>query len=224
MPRLKVYSDFDGTIARVDVTDHVLERLAAPEWQEIEAAWRAGEIDAAACMRRQIALIEATPGALDACLDEVEIDPAFPDFVRFCEAAAIPLLIVSDGVDYFAQRILRRHRLDHLRVCANQLVESGGFALRHPWQQPDCRARSGVCKCAIVVGKSEVSSDSFTVYVGDGRSDRCVSERVDLLFAKHELASYCRSIGVSHVPFVGFDDVQRTLSQFVQSLHEEYVR
>ncbi len=223
-PRLKVFSDFDGTIARVDVTDRVLERLATPEWEQVEASWRAGEIDAATCMRRQIALIDATRDALDACLDEVEIDPDFPEFVRFCAASAIPLQIVSDGVDYFARRILRRYRLDHLRVSANRLIESRGFSLRHPWQQPDCRARSGVCKCAIVAGKSDVPSDDFTVYVGDGRSDRCVSERVDLLFAKHELATYCRTIGASYVAFAGFADVQRTLSQFLQSLQDEQLK
>jgi len=220
---LKVYSDFDGTIARVDVTDRMLERFAAPAWEDIEAAWRVGEIDAATCMRRQISLIDATPRDLYACLDEIEIDPAFPAFVRFCAAHEIPLAIVSDGVEEFARRILDRHGIAHLDVCANELVESTPLSLRHPWRQPDCRAGSGVCKCAIVAGKRDGSSDSFVVYIGDGRSDRCVSTQVDLLFAKHELATYCRSIRAPYVEFQGFDDVQRTLLPLIQSLDEENV-
>ncbi|MGE3142708.1 MAG: HAD-IB family phosphatase, partial [Hyphomonadaceae bacterium] len=118
---MHVFCDFDGTIAQCDVTDLALQAFAAPEWEDLERAWLAGQMDAAACMRGQIALMEAPSALLDALLDSVEIDPGFADFVAWCEARAIPVTVVSDGVDYFIQRVLRRHGLARLPVSSHQL-------------------------------------------------------------------------------------------------------
>ena len=210
---LRVFTDFDGTVARDDVTDAVLERFAPPEWETIEARWRSGEIDAATCMRRQIALIDAPPSALEAFLDGLEIDPGFPRFAEWCHEEGIPLAIVSDGVDHFARRILARHGLSHLPVFANQWVSDGGrYSLRQPWRAPGCRAGAGVCKCSIAADRAAAPAGDRWVYVGDGRSDRCVSPRADLLFAKDDLASHCREHRMPYLPFESFDDVREALS------------
>ena len=209
---LRLYTDFDGTVARQDVTDAVLRQFAPSEWEAIEAAWSAGEIDAASCMRRQIALIEAPASALDALLDSVEIDPGFPHFVAWCEAEGIPLVVVSDGVDYFVRRILARYGFGRLPVFANRLVFAGEqYELRHPWLAPACRSGAGVCKCAIAANRGAARTRDCLVYVGDGRSDRCVSAHADVLFAKDGLASHCRERGRPYFPFDDFDDVREAL-------------
>jgi 2-hydroxy-3-keto-5-methylthiopentenyl-1-phosphate phosphatase len=207
-----VYTDFDGTVARGDVTDAVLRRFAPQEWETIERAWRSGEIDGAACMRAQIGLIEAPTTALDEFLDQIDLDPAFPRFVAWCTEECIPLTIVSDGVDYFAKRILERHGLAHLPVFANQLVfGSGRYALRQPWCASNCRAGAGVCKCVIASEWGSSRGTDPLVYVGDGRSDLCVSACADFLFAKDDLASHCRSQDLPYFPFESFDEVRETL-------------
>jgi 2-hydroxy-3-keto-5-methylthiopentenyl-1-phosphate phosphatase len=206
-----VYTDFDGTVAQQDVTDAVLRRFAPEEWETIESAWRAGEIDAAACMRAQIALIEASRAALDAFLDQIELDPGFPRFVAWCAEERVPLTIVSDGVDYFAQRILERHGLGHLPLFANHLkVEARRYTLTHPWRAPECRAGAGVCKCVIAAADSREEAD-LLVYVGDGRSDRCVATSADFLFAKDDLAAYCRRQRLPYLAFQNFDQVREML-------------
>lgn len=203
--------DFDGTVARGDVTDAVLERFAAPEWEGIEAQWVAGEIDAATCMRRQIALIEAPMTALETFLDSQELDPSFPKFAAWCCDARVPLAIVSDGVEDFARRILGRHGLEQLPLYANRLkFDSGRYALAHPWRQRACCAGSGVCKCAIAAG-GDPESRPILAYVGDGRSDRCVAAQADLVFAKDGLAAHCLERGIPHLPWASFDDVRRAL-------------
>jgi 2-hydroxy-3-keto-5-methylthiopentenyl-1-phosphate phosphatase len=196
-----VYTDFDGTVAQLDVTDAVLRRFAPEEWETIESAWRAGEIDAAACMR----------AALDGFLDQIELDPGFPRFVAWCAEERVPLTIVSDGVDYFAQRILEHHGLGHLPLFANHLkVEAQRYTLTHPWRAPECRAGAGVCKCAIATADSTEEPD-LLVYVGDGRSDRCVATSADFLFAKDDLAAHCRRQRLPYLPFENFDQVRETL-------------
>ena len=204
---MHIYSDFDGTIARCDVTDLVLQTFAGPEWEEIEAEWQDGIIDAATCMRRQIRLIDAAQPALDDLLAGVEIDPGFPEFVAWCRSQAIPLTVVSDGVDYFIGQILRRHGLGSLPVFANALVrDKSGLRLDHPWRSPACVAQSGVCKCEVTG-----AAPGLKVYIGDGRSDECVSATADLLFAKDKLAIHCDNANIPFVPFETFHDVRRHL-------------
>jgi 2-hydroxy-3-keto-5-methylthiopentenyl-1-phosphate phosphatase len=49
------------------------------------------------------------------------------------------------------------------------------------------------------------------VYVGDGRSDFCVSARADILFAKAGLATYAASLNRPHHTFETFHDVTARL-------------
>jgi 2-hydroxy-3-keto-5-methylthiopentenyl-1-phosphate phosphatase len=49
------------------------------------------------------------------------------------------------------------------------------------------------------------------VYIGDGRSDFCIAEEADLLFARSVLARHCVDNGLPFVAFETFSDVQRYL-------------
>ena len=62
----KILCDFDGTICAPDATDAILERLAAPQWRDIERDWRAGLIGSRECMSRQIALVDASKCRIEA--------------------------------------------------------------------------------------------------------------------------------------------------------------
>ena len=68
-----VYVDFDGTIAPGDPTDSIFARFADPYWQVIEEEWQQGRASSWETMQRQVALIRATPEALDAFVDTVRI-------------------------------------------------------------------------------------------------------------------------------------------------------
>lgn len=210
---MHVFCDFDGTVSAVDTTDHILNRLASPAWEALEADWLAGRLDAAACMRGQIALIQGADADLAAALDEVEIDPGFAAFAAWCQAEAIQLTIVSDGVDFFIRRILTRHGLGHLAIVANRLAGAAGARrLEQPHRREGCAAGSGVCKCAVAQAGA---ATPLMVYVGDGRSDFCVSQRADLLFAKGALAAYAAGRGQAHHTYDTFDDITAALASLL---------
>ncbi len=210
---MRIICDFDGTITRRDTTDLVLETLADPTWRDLEDSWVAGRITAAACMRAQIALIGGSSEDLDALLDTVQLDPGFVAFAAWCGDRDLPLSIVSDGVDLFIARILSRHGLAHLPVIANQLIgKASAWSLKQPWRRDGCAAGSGVCKCAAIGVWSNAPRPPVTVFVGDGRSDFCVSGRADLLFAKGALADYATARVQPFIRFDTFDDVTRALA------------
>jgi 2-hydroxy-3-keto-5-methylthiopentenyl-1-phosphate phosphatase len=214
---MRIICDFDGTITRQDSTDLVLETLADPEWQVLQAEWVAGRLSGADCMAGQVALIGGSARDLDAILDTVELDPGFLDFVAWCEARGLELRIVSDGVDYFISRILARHGLGRLTAVANRLTgEAGAWGLQPRRNGPDCAAGSGVCKCAAAA--LDAPDDDTLVFVGDGRSDFCIAGRADVLFAKGQLAAHADGLKRPYLPFDTFDDVRRSLSVLVDDL------
>lgn len=207
---MRIICDFDGTVTRQDSTDLVLEALAAPEWRILQDDWVAGRLSAEACMRGQVALIGGSDADLDAVLDTVELDPGFEAFVDWSEAVGLPLSIVSDGVDYFVHRILARHGLQRLTSTANRLAgEAGARRLEQPWRHPDCANGSGVCKCAVAL-EGRQSGDT-AIFVGDGRSDFCIAERADVVFARGALADRSSAQNQPFLPFDTFHDVRRSL-------------
>jgi 2-hydroxy-3-keto-5-methylthiopentenyl-1-phosphate phosphatase len=217
---LKVLCDFDGTISVADTADAVFDRFA-PSWRSIEALWEACEIGSAECMRRQIELMDVSADELDEALDGLQIDPSFPAFVRFCDAAKIELAIVSDGVDYFIHRILKNAGLTGLAVHANQLIQRGPrrYSLGHPHQTQDCEASAGTCKCAHA---GAGSGSRYTILIGDGRSDFCVSHKADAVFAKKSLLRYTARHGIGAFEYSTFADVQAVLECLLRSRQQNH--
>ena len=211
---MRIFCDFDGTISRSDTTDFVLTALADPAWHEIEARWESGEIDAAECMRLQVAMIGGSETDLNTVLDRVELDPHFKNFVLWAEANGHPITILSDGVNHFIKRLLTREGLGRVPVFANvRAGQAGAGALEQPWMRAGCAGGSGVCKCEVV-RTTATETQGPVVFVGDGRSDFCVSAKVDILFAKHRLAEYAAARGAEFLPYETFADVTATLNGF----------
>lgn len=214
---MRVFCDFDGTISIEDATDLVLSRFADSSWQVIEEQWKQGLVGSAECMRRQIALVRASRKQLDALLDEVSIDPGFPDFLSFCIRNGVPVTIVSDGVDYFIKRILRRYGIHSVPVVANVLVDRTvdgcqAYALSSPFSRQDCASGAGVCKC------HSVAQSAPAIFVGDGRSDFCVSDKPDVIFAKGILSAHCTERSIPFTAFEDFADLTQKLEEMLPAL------
>jgi 2,3-diketo-5-methylthio-1-phosphopentane phosphatase len=209
--KFHVLVDFDGTIATIDTTDRLLTRFADREWLAIEDEWRAGRIGSRECMVRQIALVRATPAELDSFIDEIEIDPGFPDFVRFCEERGHQLTVVSDGLDRTVGTVLARAGLS-IPYKANHLEWAGAdrWRLSFPFARTDCRALAGHCKCASL----EIRPRLPSIIVGDGRSDFCMAPQADLVLAKGALAEHCRLNSIAHRPFDTFTTATKLLAEW----------
>ena len=202
-----VFCDFDGTVSRVDVTDSLLEAFALPAWRDLEEEWKAGRIGSLECMQRQVELMRCDRRTLDAHLAQIDIDPAFPAFVAYCEERQLPLQIVSDGMDYVIKFILRRHRLGHLPVYANRLESRGSdqYTLTFPYAHKKCPMAAGTCKCHLMEMNWQ---DGYpALMIGDGASDFCAAQKADMVFAKAKLCDFCRNQGIQYQKFDDFREV-----------------
>ncbi len=212
--RWTILSDFDNTISLSDVTDTLLETYALPEWREIEIQWQQGLIGSRICMQQQIELLRATRDELDATIDAIEIDPHFVEFAQLCKAYKLPLTIVSDGLDYVIKRTLAKHGLQRLSVVAAHLkqVNPDRWRLTSPYAENDCGSVAVTCKCREAVRQKSINDAARILYIGDGRSDYCVStKRADLILAKASLLTHCQENNLPHLSFANFADVTYTL-------------
>ena len=208
----RVFIDFDGTIAVPDTTDLILERFADSDWLDVEALWKAGFIGSRECMARQVGMIRATEAELDAFIADVTIDRHFSGFVADCAGRGLPIRIVSDGLDRVVKSVLARIGHGDLAVAANALsyIGDGRWQLASPFSNADCRSASGTCKCAVAA----LSPPGFglNLLIGDGRSDQCLAEEADFVFAKDSLIGHCQDNGLPHLPFTNFAQARKHLA------------
>jgi 2-hydroxy-3-keto-5-methylthiopentenyl-1-phosphate phosphatase len=210
-----IFSDFDGTIAQVDVTDAILNEFAAPEWQKVEEEWLAGLIGSRECLRRQMALVRASADDLNALIDSIPLDPGFAAFQRWTREHRLPFYVVSDGFDYVICRILRRcgaegELLNGSHLFASSMrVEGEAVAVDFPHSPAPCVHGCATCKPEVI--RRLVARHSPVIFIGDGLSDRFAVEAADVVFAKARLLAYCRDRGIGARPFSTFADIESNL-------------
>ncbi len=205
--------DFDGTVARQDTVDLLLERLADSAWRVLEERWVRGQIDSQECMAGQIALIRGGWAAMRRILDDVRVDPTFAPFASWCRRRGIRLRIVSGGIDRVIRHLLARERIAVDEIWAAHLVEHevGRLALDFPPAGGRSRCGSGFCKCVLF---DRSAPRPLRILVGDGRSDFCCAHRADRVFARAELSTYCRVEAIRSLPFEDFAAIRRSLERW----------
>lgn len=205
--KVLVICDFDGTVSRTDVGNGLFNRFTGRGWQEIDEAYCRGEIGSREAYTRVAAILEGDRERMLAfILGEAELDGHFPDFRMFCREKDLDLIIVSDGLDFYIDAVLRRHGLEDIPVHANRTLFRAGQppGIEFPWASEDC-GRCGTCKRGIL--RSRRGRYDRIVYVGNGHSDVCPSAEADLVFAKGILLEACEARRRPCVPFDHFGDV-----------------
>lgn len=211
-----IFCDFDGTVTQQDVTDRILEELADPSWREVESAWVGGLIGSRECLEHQMALVSASAKELNQLIDAVPLDPGFEKFYRFTESHGLPFYILSDGFDYVIRRILRRAGANgelrngrHL-FTSSMRVRGHRLSVSFPHGTSTCTHGCATCKAAIITQIGH--GHRPIIFIGDGLSDRFAIEVSDVVFAKKQLLTYCRSKGMACRSFETFGDIESALA------------
>lgn len=211
--RLVILCDFDGTITNDDVGFQIIQTFAGAGWREIEEAYLRGEKGSREAMTEIFQLTTVSESRLQEFVDSnFFIDPYFPAFLDFCRRQKIELTVVSDGFDWYIDRIFARYNIS-LPYYANKLkVADGKLRAHFPHASSEC-GKCGNCKREYA--RKIKQNGSFLIYIGDGYSDRCVSRVADFLFAKNALAEYCQNHGVKFYAFTTFADILAGLKTFL---------
>jgi len=218
-PPWVVLCDFDGTVTCKDVGNRMFARFASSGWKETVEDWIAGRISSRDCLLAECSLTRATPGQIARFVLSQRIDPYFKRFLYFCRQHHIPVIILSDGLDFYIDLILKKYGLEDLPRFANHLAFQGGKLVpSFPYFNQGC-GNCGNCKGFHV--RRYQQNGTTAIYVGDGFSDKCAVEVADLVFAKGDLHRYCRHRGIEHLPYRDFGDVLRWIRSLVKKAEPE---
>ena len=237
--KLKIFCDFDGTITLYDTWIEMGEFFIRDKekWAEVIREFEALEIGARECFLKECSLIENFDlDKFNEIIDKQKIDPAFTCFKNFCDVNGFQITILSEGMDYYINRVLSNHNLEipfysnrvlsnhkfTIPYYANKFVLAGdkkSFSLEFPYSDSEC-TRCGCSKRNLLLNNT--ADDEISVFIGDGFSDVCAVHYADIVFAKKSLASYCWKNNITYFDFQNFSDITKKLEKIIQkkNLHQ----
>ena len=211
MKKTCILCDFDGTISKKDAIYHFFKEHCLDGWQEVEKLWVEKKISSKECLEREFGLVkDLNQTLIDNYLETIEIDESFKDFYEYCNQNNIDIFIVSDGINYFIEKILENHEIKGIKVFSNHAeFVNGKYELSYPNESKNCVNNLGTCKCNILNNIKQKYEK--TIYVGDGVSDYCVAGKADILFAKTSLIDYCEQNNIKYTRYNNFADIKNTI-------------
>ena len=204
----KAFVDFDGTITKSDVGEAIFREFGNTEKVNgIIEKLLSDEISAKECWLSLCGSVENfDQKSLDDFIGTMEIDETFPGFVKYCESSGIELFVLSDGFDYYIKKIFEREKLQNLNVYSNKLVITSDNKLIPEFPYLDANFKTSAnCKRNHIINHS--GDDEFTVFIGDGNSDKETALICDFIFAKDGLLRHCEMERITFFPFENFNDV-----------------
>lgn len=224
---LKIFVDFDGTITQADVGNAFFERFAGPGYREILKQYESEQLSAQETFRwgvRSLGIVKKS--AVDEFVLQQPVDETFREFCSFCRVRNIEIHIVSDGLDYYIEKILKKHGISDVSVFSNRLLfhpsseDECSLEIAFPFSDAEC-SRCACCKRNILL--THAGDDDVIAYVGEGYSDRCAARYADIVFAKDALQTYCQKENISYYPYTSFHDIMDKLTVLMsRRLHKRH--
>ncbi|KAF9193026.1 hypothetical protein BGZ51_004259 [Haplosporangium sp. Z 767] len=241
MPRIEVFSDFDGTISLEDTGCVLIDTgMGTLKRKEMDKK----------ILNHEMTFLEAMEiwwGGVNLTYEEgldllrpVPLDPGFLHFHSYVRKHDIPFSIVSCGLDIlikdYMSWYLGQEQADQLVILANYAkVEDRRWLVTYKDDSPHSHDKS-VCireskqefKRQQVERQKEAETASETaeqqaeehvvVFCGDGISDLSAAREADVLFARRgrDLEKYCRTHKIPFTPFDSFDKV----TELIQGLQD----
>jgi 2,3-diketo-5-methylthio-1-phosphopentane phosphatase len=206
--KFKIFIDFDGTITKQDVGEAIFREFGDESKTDlIVADLLSGKITARQCWEQLFETINTINAEkLNNFIDKQEIEPTFHQLNTYCAENGMEMFVLSDGFDYYINRIFQRENLNHVKIYANNLsvTDKNQLLPSFPYFDIDCQA-SANCKRNHILNNS--GEDDYTVYIGDGNSDKYSTQFCDFIFAKDDLLKYCEKERITFFPFRNFNDV-----------------
>jgi len=209
-----VLVDFDDTAAEQNVAELLLNRFGDPTWQDVRNRFRAGELTLKEYQEITFRNITADRATMQGYVKQnANLRPYFKELRDYCEARGIPMVIVSQGLDFYIQALLEKEGFDDLPVYAVVTRSSPqGLHYEYHYSRPG-QERQGNSK-GLIVDRYRADGH-FVFYAGDGMSDFEAAGQANLLFAHRTLAEECRRKEIPFRPFRDFQDVLSALQDYV---------
>ena len=211
-----VQCDFDSTIAADDVSFLLLDAFADGDWRQLLKEYREDRIPVGLFNTKAFAMVKADKQTLlDFILvrNKIRIRPGFKELLTYCVKRGFKFVIVSNGMGFYIEAILKDIGVDNIEVFASQ-TDFRPEGLEVKYIGPDGSELVSGFKDAYT--KLFLSRGYRVVYIGDGKSDRSPASLADYIFARDDLLAHCQKKNLNCTPFNDLYDVVRGLEFLTQ--------
>ena len=213
-----ILCDFDGTVSVKDTVNRLVRsHILGSDWRFHVKRYMRGEIGSRAVYESVGPMMRMDHSDLENFVREhAQLDPYFPDFLRWARTREIDVKIVSDGFDATIKTLLDNHGIDGVEIYSNRLVLESNRRVRleSPHWDPSC-GECGTCKLKIL--NTFRSQYTKILLIGDGESDRHAAQHADMVIALKDLFLYCARNDIPAMRVDGFEEIPRLLSRRVEA-------
>ncbi len=212
-----VFSDFDGTITEKDVLMSIVEHFAPPLWKEIWKKIFTREITISQGVEELFHLIPSSrkEEITSWVLKHIKVREGFPEFLQFLKKEGIPFVIVSGGLDFYINAIIKPYRELITAVYANKAVFTEKYIKVEFIYRCNniCKNDCGMCKPYVM--EKFYSDKRPWIYIGDSITDLEVAGVSDIIFARDYLAKTLEALKINYFPFNNFIDIHQKLIKLI---------
>ena len=209
-----VQCDFDGTITEEDISFLLLDAFAQGDWRRLLQKYKEGRISVGEFNTRAFAMVKADKDRLLEALEgSVKVRAGFRGLVNYCLRQGFRLVIVSNGVDFYIESVLKDLGLKDLEVHAAQ-ASFHPEGMKVQYVGPDGKRLEDGFKEAYI--QSFLKLGYRVIYIGNGDSDAAPARYAHHVFATGDLLAYNKENNLHFGPFNDFRDVVKDLEQMSQ--------
>jgi 2-hydroxy-3-keto-5-methylthiopentenyl-1-phosphate phosphatase len=207
--KILIQCDFDDTVTYKDISFFLLDAFAGAEWREHLEKYQDGKMSVGEFNRLSFSMVKAgRREMLDYIRDKFRLRPGLERFAQFCREKGFRLVIVSNGLDFYIEQILKDMGLSHIEShTARTIFKPTGLDV----------AYIGPAGNVLTDGFKEAYTRFFleqgyrVIYAGDGFSDAGAARLAHKVFAIEGLLSYCRQVNLPCSTFCKLLDIAREI-------------
>ncbi len=208
-----VQIDFDGTVTLEDVSFLLLDTYVGSGWRKHLDEYSSGDITVGAFNKKVFGMMSADRKTMtDFVLNSphVKIRPGFRDLIDYCKKQGYKTIIVSNGLSFYIEALLKSQGISGLEVhAAENTFFKGGMDVRY--LGPDGKEVDAGFKEAFT---DDLRKQGYNViYVGNGTSDIYPARLARQVFACDDLLKACEKENLAHYPFRDFFEVIEILKK-----------
>ncbi len=204
-----VQCDFDGTITEEDMSFLLLDTFANEDWRRLLTEYREGKISVGYFNTEAFTMVKTDKQTLLKLVrSKVKIRAGFQELLGYCHEKGFRFVIVSNGLDFYIEAILRDIGIDDIEALSAQ-THFGTKGIKVQYIGPGGNQIQDSFKEAYI--RLFLRNGYRIVYVGNGISDTLPAKQAHHIFATGELLTYCKETNLDCTPFVDLNDVVRGL-------------
>lgn len=187
----------------------MLDAFAGGNWRQLLRDYQAGKMTVGDFNTRAFSMVKADrESLLGVVMGRIKLRPGFPELVDCCRRKGFRFVIVSNGLDFYIEEILRSIPVVGIEVYAAE-TRFHLDGLKVQYIGPDGIPLNSDFKVAYI--NSFLDEGYRVIYIGNGASDFAPAKKSYRVFATDSLLAHCREANLGCTPFTNFNEVVRVL-------------